>query len=82
MKKAMNCLMLGFIIMLILIYALGWFDLIENKMLTGNILKDLKKSFRDYLGAIYYFRYIILIGSILLAFIIYGINIGVEKLRG
>lgn len=81
MKKVMIYLLLGFTTMLIILYALGWSDLIGNKMLSGNLLKDIKKSFEDYLGAVYYFRYIILIGSVILGLVFYGIKIGIEKLR-
>lgn len=82
MRKAVNYVLLGFIAMLIILYALGWYDLIENKMLTGDVMKDLKKSFKDYFGVLYYFRYIIFVGTIILALIFYGVRIGIEKLRG
>lgn len=73
---------LGVSVMILITYAFGWVDLVNNKMLTGNMLIDLKKSFEDFWGALYYFRYIILVGSIILAFIFYGVKIGIEKLRG
>lgn len=82
MRAAIIYLSFGLLTMLIILYALGWHDLISNKTLTGDALKDLRKSFKDYPEAIYYFRYIILIGSIILALIFYGVKIGIGKLRG
>lgn len=66
--------------MLITLYALSWSDLIANKMLTDNVSDNIEKSFKDYFASLYYFRYIIFIGTIILALIIYGVRVGIAKL--
>lgn len=81
MKKAMNYLLLGFVTILIILYALAWSDLIGNKRLTGNIFKDVGKSFTYFIGWLPYWWLIILIGSVLLGAIFYGIKIGLNKFK-
>jgi hypothetical protein len=81
MRKIIIFLLLGFLSMLIVLYALSWSDLISNKMLTDDVSVNFAKSFKDYFASLYYFRYIILIGSIILALLFYGLRIGFAKLR-
>lgn len=81
MRKAMIYLLMGFVVMLIVLYLLGWYDLIQNNNLKDNFFENIKMSFKDYLGAINYFKYIILIGTVILALVFYGLRIGIEKFR-
>jgi len=81
MKKIIIYLLLGFLFMLIILYLLSWGDLIANKMLTEDVSENISRSFKDYLASLYYFRYIIFIGSIILALLFYWIKIIILKLR-
>lgn len=81
MKKAMNYLLLGLIVMVLFTYIGGLFDDAFSK--TGTWYKDLIASFKYYVTWVLpYWWLIILIGSIVFALIFYGIQIGIEKLRG
>ena len=68
--------------MIVTLYILGWSDLIANNQLSGNILNDIKASFKDFFGVIKYFWVVIIIGSIVLGALFYGIKIGIGKLTG
>jgi len=69
--------------MVLFTYALGWIDLVNNKLLTGNWFRDILKSFSYYIGwVIPYWWLIILIGTIVLSVIMFGIKLGINKLRG
>lgn len=81
MRKAMIYLLSGFVVMLIVLYLLGWYDLVQNNNLKDNYFENIKLSFKDYFRAINYFKYIILIGSVILALVFYGARLGIEKFR-
>ncbi len=68
--------------MVLLTYVLGWIDLVQNKMLTGNWIKDILKSFSYYISwVIPYWWLIIIIGTIVLALLIFGVKAGINRLR-
>ena len=82
MRKMIVYLLFGFLAMIVLLYILGWSDSIANNQLSGNILNDIQASFKDFFGVIKYFWFVIIIGSIVLGAIIYGIKTGIGKLIG
>lgn len=67
MSIAAKYLLFGLLSMLVIIYVLGWHDMIANGLLS--------KDFMDNDGVIHYFKYDILIGSITIALTLYGIGI-------
>lgn len=67
--------------MLVIIYVLGWHDMIANGMLSKHPLDNIRRSFKDYLGAIYYFKYIVLIGTAMIALALYGLRSLVKSAR-
>lgn len=53
---------------ILIAYALGWGDLINNGWITGNILRDVYKSISYYFGwVLIYWWVFILVGSLILA---------------
>jgi len=81
MRKAMNYFLLGLIAMFFLTYITSLFDDAFRK--TGIWYKDILGSFKYYVfWVLPYWWLIILVGSIILALIFYGVRIGIEKLRG
>lgn len=55
-------------ILILITYAFGWGDLIGNKQLTGNILKDILRSVTYYFtNVLIYWWAVIIIGGIVLA---------------
>lgn len=55
-------------ILILITYAFGWGDLIGNKQLTGNILKDILRSITYYVtNVLIYWWAVIIIGGIVLA---------------
>lgn len=75
--------LVSLLFMVILTYALGWIDIVENEMLTGNWLKDIFKSFSYYVGWILPFWWlIILVSSVILSLIGIGVKYGLNLLRG
>ena len=64
--------------MIVILYTLGWSDLITNKQLSGNVLDDIKLSFKDFFGVIRYFWLVILIGSIVLGALFYFMELKLE----
>lgn len=55
-------------ILILITYAFEWGDLIGNKQLTGNILKDILRSITYYFtDVIVYWWAVILIGGVVLA---------------
>jgi hypothetical protein len=81
MKTIVVYLVVGLLSMLTILYLLSWTDLINNKMLTGNILVDFKASFKDYIPSIYYFRYTIFIGTLILALLFCGVISIIKKMN-
>jgi len=63
---------LGTLMMIGLTYILGWFDLINNKMLTGNWLKDFPKSIAYYVQWVLPYWWLIILtgGGFIVAIII------------
>jgi hypothetical protein len=81
MKKAISCFLLGLIVMLLFTYVSGLSDDAFRK--TGNWYEDFAGSLIYYVFWVLPFWWlIILIGSIVLACMFYGIKLGTEKLRG
>ena len=69
--------------MVFISYYFGWKDLIANDQLTGSFGKDFMKSVSYYIGWVLpYWWIIILVGSLLLSLIGFGVKIGVDKIRG
>lgn len=81
MRKAINYFLLGLATILVILYCLAWGDLTGNKSLTGYIFKDVGKSFTYFISWLPYWWLLILVGSVILALIFYGIRIGIEKLK-
>ena len=83
MKKFMIYLLLGFTVMILLTYINGLSDdAFKKTFYTGVWYKDILGSFKYYvLWILPYWWLIILIGTIVLAFLLYGIQIGIEKMR-
>lgn len=48
----MKQLLFSLMLLLVFTYALAWFELIRNKMLTGNWVRDVRLSFHYYLGSV------------------------------
>lgn len=72
----------GLLFMILLTYAFGWVDLVDNKMLTGNWFKDFSKSITYYVGWIIpYWWLVILMGALLISLVIAGVKFGISKLR-
>jgi hypothetical protein len=68
MKLFGKILLIYFGILILITYALGWWDLIGNKQLTGNILKDISRSITYYFtNVIPYWWAVILISGVVLA---------------
>jgi riboflavin transporter FmnP len=81
MRKLMNYLLLGLIAMFLFTYTMGLFDDTFRK--TGVWYKDILASIKYYVTWVLpYWWLIILIGSIVLALIFYGVKIGVDKIKG
>lgn len=81
MRKAINYFLLGLLVMFLFTYIGGLFDDAFHK--TGVWYKDFLASFKYYVfWVLPYWWLVILIGSIILAFIFYGIRMGIERLRG
>jgi len=71
---------LGTLMMISLTYFLGWFDLINNKMLTGNWLKDFSKSITYYVQWVLpYWWLIILTGGGFIAALIIAIKAALRR---
>lgn len=70
MKMFKKRLFIYVVLGILISYAFGWVDLINNGWLTGNILKDVYKSITYYFGwVLIYWWVFILIGSLLLALV-------------
>ena len=55
-------------------YILGWYDLINNNMLSGNIFSDVVKSFTYYAKYVFmYWVVMILVISTVLSFLTLGV---------
>lgn len=55
-------------ILILITYAFGWGDLIGNKQLTGNVLKDILRSITYYFtDVIIYWWAVIIVGGVVLA---------------
>lgn len=68
--------------MFLLTYALGWVDIVNNGMLTGNWFKDFFNSVKYYFGwVIPYWWLIILIGALFISLVITIVKFGISKLR-
>jgi riboflavin transporter FmnP len=81
MRRTMNYLLLGLITMFLLTYIMGLFDDSFHK--TGVWYKDILASIKYYVTWVLpYWWLIILIGSIVLALIFYGLKIGLDKIKG
>lgn len=83
MKKIMTYLFIGFIVMFLFTFISGMYDDAYTRLYhTGVWYKDIVGSFKYYfLWVLPYWWLIIIIGTIVLALLFYGINIGVQKLR-
>lgn len=80
MKKAMIYFLFGLAVMFLFTYIGGLFDDAFRK--TGIWYKDIIGSFKYYvLWVLPYWWLIILIGSVVLGLVFYGIKIGVGKLK-
>jgi len=68
MKTFKRSLLIYMILGVLISYAFGWVDLINNEWLTGNVITDLYKSVTYYFGwvLIYWWLYIV-VGSVILA---------------
>ncbi len=81
MKKMIKYFLIGLAAMVIFTYLLGLLDDAFHK--TGIWHKDIVSSIKYYvLWVLPYWWLIILIGSIILGLVFYGIRIGIKKLRG
>lgn len=81
MKKAMNYFLLGLTAMFLFTYIISIFEDAFQK--TGIWYKDILGSFRYYLyWVLPYWWLIILVGSIILGLIFYGVRVGIGKQRG
>ncbi|MBX3240740.1 MAG: hypothetical protein KIT80_00110 [Chitinophagaceae bacterium] len=81
MRKAVNYFLSGLIVMFLFTYIGGLSDDAFRK--TGIWYKDFIGSFKYYVfWVLPYWWLIILVGSIILAFIFYGVRTGIKKLRG
>lgn len=70
------------LLMIAFTYALGWIDIVSNELLTGNIFKDMLKSFPYYIKWILpYWWFIIILGALLLAIIGLVLRKGLTFLR-
>ena len=77
----MNYFLIGFAVMFLLTYIGSLYDDAFRK--TGIWYKDFIGSFKYYVfWVLPYWWLIILVGSIILAFIFFGVKIGLEKIRG
>lgn len=83
MKKFMNCLALGFIVMFLYTYFSGLYDDAYTKLYyTGVWYQDIIGSFKYYiLWVLPYWWIVIIIGTLILALLIYGIRMGIASLR-
>lgn len=81
MRKFAIYLLLGLLAVLVILYMLAWGDLIGNNQLSGNLLKDIGKSFTYFIGWLPYWWLMIVIGTVALAFLFYGIKLGIGRLR-
>jgi hypothetical protein len=84
MRKVMIYLLLGFVIMFLFTYIGGLYDdAFKKTYYTGVWHKDVLGSLKYYvLWVLPYWWLIILIGTVVLALLFYGVRIGIEKLRG
>jgi hypothetical protein len=84
MRKLMIYLLLGFTVMFLFTYISGLYDdAFKNTFYTGVWYKDILGSFKYYvLWVLPYWWVIIVIGTVVLALLFYGVRIGIEKLRG
>jgi hypothetical protein len=75
MKLFRKALLIYLCILILITYAFAWGDLIGNKQLTGNIFKNILKSFTYYVtDVIVYWWITIIIGAIVLAVITVLVN--------
>jgi hypothetical protein len=78
MRKAMINLVYGLIVMILITYSFGLFDDAFHK--TGTWYKDIIGSIKYYIyWVLPYWWVLILIGTVVLALIFYGVRIGIEK---
>ncbi len=72
----------GLLFMILLTYALGWYDIVNNNWLTGNWLKDFYKSITYYLGwVLVYWWAFILGGGLLIGILTIGASAIVKAVR-
>lgn len=81
MKKMILCLFLGLLVVLLVLYILAWGDLSANGMLTERLSENIRMSFSYYFGWLPNWWLVILIGTVVLGLLFYGIGIGIEKLK-
>jgi len=82
MKYFIKYFALGLLFMILLTYALGWYDLVNNNWLAGNWLKDFYKSITYYLGwVLIYWWVFILMGGLLIGIVTTGAFALVSTLR-
>ena len=83
MKKMMKYLLLGFLVMFLFTYTGGLFDDAFKQLYhTGVWYKDVVGSIKYYfLWVIPYWWLPIIIGTVIVGFVLYGIGAGIEKLR-
>jgi hypothetical protein len=80
MRKVMINLGYGFVVMVLITYFFGLLDDAFRK--TGVWYKDILGSIKYYITWVLpYWWLIILIGSLVLALMFYGLRIGIEKFR-
>ena len=82
MRKFMIYLLLGFLAMFLFTYVMGLMDDAFTKTYyTGTWYKDILGSFKYYVSWVLpYWWLMILIGSIVLGALFYGLKIGIGKL--
>ncbi len=81
MKKVMSYLLLGLLVMFLFTYITSLYDDAFRK--TGIWYKDIAGSFKYYiLWVLPYWWLIILVGTVLVGLLLYGIKLGIGKLKG
>ena len=78
MKKIIISFGLGLLTILIILYVLAWVDLTSNEMLVDSTFRNIKESFNYYLNWLPYWWSIILIGTLILGLIFYGVGEGIK----
>jgi hypothetical protein len=72
----------GLLFTILVTYAFGWIDLLNNNMLTGNWSTDFTKSLSYYVGwVIPYWWLMNLIVALVISCVVVGVEYGVRKFR-